>query len=185
MGRVSQAQAQENRKRVVANASRLFREQGTGVSVADLMKSAGMTQGGFYKQFASKDALVGEATVHAFAQLEARRTAELDEHDGRRDAARQGLMDYYLSTRHRDNAGDGCPAAALAADMARDAGDAAHGVYIEGVRDFARWLATDDEDGLARLATLVGALLLARATNGSPLSDEILHAAHASLSDES
>ncbi|MET8421316.1 TetR/AcrR family transcriptional regulator [Streptomyces sp. NPDC005134] len=185
MGRVSQAQAQENRKRVVANASRLFREQGTGVSVADLMKSAGMTQGGFYKQFASKDALVGEATVHAFAQLEARRTAELDEHDGRRDAARQGLMDYYLSTRHRDNAGDGCPAAALAADMARDAGDAAHDVYIEGVRDFARWLATDDEDGLARLATLVGALLLARATNGSPLSDEILHAAHAALSDES
>ncbi|WP_326601944.1 TetR/AcrR family transcriptional regulator [Streptomyces sp. NBC_01799] len=185
MGRVSQAQAQENRKRVVANASRLFREQGTGVSVADLMKSAGMTQGGFYKQFASKDALVGEATVHAFAQLEARRTAELDEHDGRRDAARQGLIDYYLSTRHRDNAGDGCPAAALAADMSRDAGDAAHDVYIEGVRDFAQWLATDDEDGLARLATLVGALLLARATNGSPLSEEILHAAHAALSDDS
>lgn len=104
MGRVSQAQAQENRKRVVANASRLFREQGTGVSVADLMKSAGMTQGGFYKQFASKDALVGEAAVHAFAQLEARRAAELDAHDGRRDAARQGMIDHYLSTRHRDNA---------------------------------------------------------------------------------
>ena len=69
--------------------------------------------------------------------------------------------------------------------MARDAGDAAHDVYIEGVRDFAQWLATDDEDGLARLATLVGALLLARATNGSPLSDEILHAAHAALSDDS
>ncbi|MGY5033716.1 TetR/AcrR family transcriptional regulator [Streptomyces sp. 900116325] len=123
--------------------------------------------------------------MHAFAQLEARRAAELDAHDGRRDAARQGMIDHYLSTRHRDNAGDGCPTAALAADMARDAGDAAHDDYIEGVRDFAQWLATDDEDGLARLATLVGALLLARATNGSPLSDEILHATHAALSDDS
>ncbi|MFE4724254.1 TetR family transcriptional regulator, partial [Streptomyces sp. NPDC056728] len=54
MGRVSQAQALENRRRVVENASRLFREQGTHVSVAELMKASGLTHGGFYKQFASK-----------------------------------------------------------------------------------------------------------------------------------
>lgn len=66
MGRVSQAQAQENRRRVVETASRLLREQGTRVSVADLMKAAGLTHGGFYKQFTSKEALVDEATAHAF-----------------------------------------------------------------------------------------------------------------------
>ncbi|MFF1268504.1 DUF6262 family protein, partial [Streptomyces anulatus] len=65
MGRVSQAQAEENRRRVVDTASRLFREQGTQVSVADLMKAAGLTHGAFYKQFASKEALVDEATAHA------------------------------------------------------------------------------------------------------------------------
>lgn len=183
MGRVSQAQAQENRARVVATASRLFRERGTGVSVADLMEEAGLTQGGFYKQFASKEALVEEAAAHAFSELTARRTEELREHDGRPDAARQDLIDHYLSPRHRDDAGAGCPAAALAADMARDPGAAAREVYTEGVREFAGWLADDPEDGLARLATLVGGLLLARATAGSELSDEILRAAHAALSD--
>ena len=69
MGRVSQAQAEENRRRVVETASRLFREQGTHVSVADLMKASGLTHGGFYKQFASKEALVDEATAHAFDEL--------------------------------------------------------------------------------------------------------------------
>jgi AcrR family transcriptional regulator len=58
MGRVSHAQAQANRQRVVERASQLFREQGTGVSVADLMKAAGLTHGGYYKQFASKEALM-------------------------------------------------------------------------------------------------------------------------------
>ncbi|MEV8410591.1 TetR family transcriptional regulator [Streptomyces niveus] len=67
MGRVSKEQAQENRRRIVDTASRLFREQGTdGVSVADLMKAAGLTHGGFYKHFDSKEALVDEATARAF-----------------------------------------------------------------------------------------------------------------------
>ncbi|MFD7409453.1 TetR/AcrR family transcriptional regulator [Streptomyces sp. NPDC059866] len=184
MGRVSQAQAQENRQRVVATAARLFREKGTGISVADVMQAAGLTHGGFYKQFASKDALVGEATARAFAELEGRRTQAGDEHGGQRNAARQALIDWYLSAGHRDDAADGCPSAGLAVDMARDAGDsAAHRVYADGVRDFAEWLAVEGEDdGLVRLATMVGALLLARATHGSPLSDKILHAAHEALS---
>jgi len=155
MGRVSQAQAEENRRRVVDTASRLFREQGTHISVADLMKAAGLTHGGFYKQFASKEALIGEATAHAFE---------------------------HLTTEHRDSAADGCPAAALAADMAREPEDReARRVYTEGVGDFAEWLATEDEDGLTRLCTMLGALVLARATKGSPLSEQILTAARASL----
>ncbi|MEJ8646446.1 TetR/AcrR family transcriptional regulator [Streptomyces sp. MS1.HAVA.3] len=182
MGRVSQAQAEENRRRVVETASRLFREQGTHVSVADLMKASGLTHGGFYKQFASKEALIDEATAHAFDGLARLRDDELEQHAGQRDAAQRALIDTYLSAEHRDNAADGCPAAALAADIAREPEDReAHRVYTEGVGDFAEWLATDDQDGITRLCTMLGALVLSRATKGSPLSEEILTAARAAL----
>lgn len=124
MGRVSQAQAEENRRRVVDTASRLFREQGTQVSVADLMKAAYLTHGAFYKQFASKEALVDEATAHAFAELTQRYSAGLERHDGQRDAAQQALIDTYLSVEHRDDPADGCPVAALATDIAREGGGA-------------------------------------------------------------
>ncbi|MFF4353449.1 TetR/AcrR family transcriptional regulator [Streptomyces sp. NPDC001530] len=183
MGRVSQAQARENRKRVVETASRLFREQGTSVSVADLMKAAGLTHGGFYKQFDSKEALIDEAVRHAFDELAQWRTTALEEHEGRREEAQQAMIDAYLSPRHRDNASTGCPAAALAADMARDSGDPeAHRAYSEGVQDFAAWLATDDQDGITRLCTMLGAVALARAVKDSPLSDQILTTARATLS---
>lgn len=184
MGRVSQAQAEENRRRVVDTASRLFREQGTQVSVADLMKAAGLTHGAFYKQFASKEALVDEATAHAIDELTQRYTAGLEQYDGRRDAAQRKLIDTYLSVEHRDNAAAGCPIAALATDIARTPDDQdARRVYADGVADFADFLASEDRDGLARLSTLFGALVLARATKGSPLSEQILTAAHAALTE--
>ncbi|MET9594501.1 TetR family transcriptional regulator [Streptomyces sp. NPDC006516] len=184
MGRVSQAQAEENRRRVVDTASRLFREQGTQVSVADLMKAAGLTHGAFYKQFASKEALVDEATAHAFADFTERYSAGLERHDRQREGAQQSLIDTYLSVEHRDTPADGCPVAALATDIAREgAGHEARRVYAEGVADFADFLATDDEDGIVRLCTLFGALVLSRATVGSPLSEEILSAAHAALTE--
>src|SRR6478672_2122318 len=107
MGRVSQAQAQENRRRIVETASRLFREQGTHVSVADLMKAAGLTHGGFYKQFASKEALIDEAIAHAFGELDHRLTAALAQNAGQPDAARLAFIDAYLSAEHRDNPADG------------------------------------------------------------------------------
>ncbi|MEU8454213.1 TetR/AcrR family transcriptional regulator [Streptomyces griseoaurantiacus] len=193
MGRVSQAQARENRRRVVETASRLFREQGVHVSVADLMKAAGLTHGGFYKQFDSKEALVDEATAHAFEELA--RTYGLDHGRGagrprergagRPDpAARRELIDTYLSVRHRDNAADGCPVAGLATDMARtDDSREAHRVYAEGVRGFADALATEEEDGLVRLCTMLGALVLARATRDDPLSEDVLAAARTALTD--
>ncbi|MCW8097068.1 TetR/AcrR family transcriptional regulator [Streptomyces tauricus] len=184
MGRVSQAQAEENRRRVVDTASRLFREQGTQVSVADLMKAAGLTHGAFYKQFASKEALVDEATAHAFAELARRYTEGLERYEGRRDAAQQVLIDTYLSVEHRDGPADGCPVAALASDIAREGGGReARRVYTEGVAGFADFLDTDDQDGIVRLCTLFGALVLSRATNGSPLSGEILTAARAALTE--
>ncbi|MFE7435233.1 TetR/AcrR family transcriptional regulator [Streptomyces tendae] len=188
MGRVSQAQAEENRRRVVDTASRLFRERGTHVSVADVMKAAGLTHGAFYKQFASKEALVDEATAHAFAELAQRHNAGLERHDWQRVAAQQALIDAYLSVEHRDAPADGCPVAALATDIAREGegeagGREAHRVYAEGVADFAEFLARDDQDGIVRLCTLFGALVLSRATKGLPLSEEILAAAHRALTE--
>lgn len=191
MGRVSKEQAQENRRRIVDTASRLFREQGTdGVSVADLMKAAGLTHGGFYKHFDSKEALVDEATARAFdgvdQQLDALATAGGDGSDGGGDpeAARRAFADHYLSPVHRDDMAGGCPTAGLAVDMARGAtGGTARHTYAEGVRAFARRMATDeDDDGLVRLSTMVGALILARAVSGDPLSDQLLAAARAEAS---
>ncbi|WP_019745978.1 TetR/AcrR family transcriptional regulator [Rhodococcus erythropolis] len=182
MGRVSQQQAEENRRRVVETAARLFREKGTHLSVADLMKASGLTHGGFYKQFASKDALIDEATTHAFAELAQLHAAGLERHAGQRDEARQALIDNYLSVEHRDNPADGCPAAALAADMAREPADSeARRVYVEGVGDFAKALADEEHDGLVRLSTMIGALVLSRATKGSFLSEEVLVAAREEL----
>ncbi|MET7518472.1 TetR family transcriptional regulator [Streptomyces sp. NPDC005480] len=185
MGRVSQAQAQENRERIVDTASRLFREQGTHVSVADLMKAAGLTHGGFYKRFDSKEALIDEATTHAFDELAERWTVTLERHAGREEAARQALIDAYLSVEHRDNAADGCPVAGLAADMARGTGEReSYRAYAEGVRGFVDRLAADndgDAEGITRLCTMLGALVLARATKDFPLSEEILATARAAL----
>ncbi len=181
MGRVSQAQARENRRRVVDTAARLFRERGVQqVSVADLMAEAGLTHGGFYKRFASKEALVTEAVGHAFAE----RAAELDEFAAREDhaSARRDFAEAYLSPEHRDNPGTGCPAVAFGADVAReDAGGGARERYADGIERYARWLAGDGGEDLAAVSTLVGALMLARATSGTPLSDRILTAAKESL----
>jgi TetR/AcrR family transcriptional repressor of nem operon len=178
MGRVSQAQAQQNRQQVVDAAARLFRERGVqGVSVAELMAAAGLTHGGFYKQFASKEALVTEATGQAFTHLGERLSALGDD----REQARRTLIDYDLSPEHRDDPGDGCPTAGLAADMAREApGSAARAIYAAGVESFGRRMATGDGADLAAVSTMVGALLLARATTGE-LSERLLSTAREAL----
>ncbi len=180
MGRVSQAQARQNREQVVDAAARLFRERGIqGVSVAEVMAAAGLTHGGFYKQFASKEALVAEAAGQAFDHLDARLGAMGDD----RGEARRTLVDYYLSPEHRDDPGDGCPTAGLAADMAHEAPDsAARQIFASGVESFGRRLAAEPDGGedLAAVSMMVGAVLLARATSGD-LSERILRAAKDAL----
>lgn len=113
MSRVSQAEARANRERVVEAASRLFRQRGVAnVSVVDVMRAVGLTQGGFYKQFASKDALVAEAEAKGFGGM-LQHLAELDADSGGHDAAVSALCDTYLSSDHRDALGTGCPAVEL------------------------------------------------------------------------
>ncbi|WP_406490345.1 TetR/AcrR family transcriptional regulator [Streptomyces sp. NBC_01604] len=200
MGRASRAQAAEHREQIVAAASRMFREQGFEVSLAELTGAAGLTPGGFYRQFRSKDALQGEATERAFQELRALLAGFEAAGDGDRAAAREALIDHYLSPEHRDGAATGCPASALGTDVARQPpGSPAKEGYVRGVRDLAGWLAgaapdtaahphadeADDssvsDDALTTLSTMVGALVLARATAGSPLSERLLTAAHTAV----
>jgi len=174
MGRVSRTQAQENRGRIVRTAARLFRERGVaGVSVADVMAEAGLTHGGFYKQFASKEALVAEAVGQAFAEQAEGFTAS---------ASRTAFIDAYLSPEHRDSPGIGCPSAGFGGDLAREKSEnPAKLAYAEGVEHYACWLGPDGREDLAAVSTLIGAIVLARATAGTDLSDRILAAARAAL----
>jgi TetR/AcrR family transcriptional repressor of nem operon len=180
MSRVSRTEAQANRRRIIREAAQLFRDRGiTNVSVADIMEAAGLTHGGFYKHFPSKTALVDEAAAQAFTDMLGELTRFSEDNDDHH-AAWQAFLDYYLSTDHRDHPGDGCPAAGFAGDFARQP-EHAH-TYAAGIHAMARWIAPGD-DGLTALAHLVGSILLARATAGTPLSHDILHSAHTSFTD--
>lgn len=191
MPRVSKAEAEKNRAIIEQVSSRLFREQGFhGISVADLMGAAGLTHGGFYGHFESKDALAAIACTRAFEESEARwrkRVNDAPDHA----TALSSVIDAYLSARNRNNAGTGCAAAALANDVARESDDKpVRAAFHEGLETLIDILAQlqphADADArrnaaLAQMATLAGALILSRATQGTPLSNELLAAARAQL----
>jgi TetR/AcrR family transcriptional repressor of nem operon len=174
MPRVSQEQAKLNRQRVVEVAAALFRERGLhGVGVADIMASAGLTHGGFYGQFASKDALAVEAFDSALGED--------------RRGALDMLIANYLSVGHVQSPGMGCPLAALANDVAREpTGSPLRARFTHGVRHLVGLLSELSPQGvkerrrqraLAKLSTLVGAVVLARAVDDPSLADELLQAA--------
>ncbi|MET0133785.1 MAG: TetR/AcrR family transcriptional regulator [Kibdelosporangium sp.] len=187
MGRVSKAEAARHREQVVAAAARLFRERGVhGISLSDLMADVGLTHGGFYRQFASKEALAAEATRSAFQELGGSLTEMAERHSDDWTAAREALADYYLSQDHRDEPGTGCPAAGLCGDVGHEGSESPlRASYTGGIRSFVDALGdfsgdpADRAGKIATLCTLVGGLLLARATAGDPVSDEILEAAKA------
>ena len=158
------------RRRIVEAASAAFRGRGVaGVGVAEVMKSAGLTHGGFYAHFASKEDLVSEAVDAA-----ARQTRERLAHAAGKaapDARLAAIAAAYLSTSHRRHPEDGCPVAAMASELARDDG-AAGEAFARAVRERLSWLEEQDRDRPAAerrrraagaYATMVGALTLARA----------------------
>lgn len=182
--KVSKAQAAEHRAGIVDAAARLYREKGLdGVGVAEITRDAGLTHGGLYRHFASKDALAREACLRAFEWT----ITPLDGLEQQADASPleklQAMVDSYLSASHRDHPGEGCPAAALATDAAR-AGPEMSEVFAQGVerniQRFMRVLEGEPAEKRAQtmvlLSSMVGALALARATAaGNPaLSEEIL-----------
>ncbi|MEU5902771.1 TetR/AcrR family transcriptional regulator [Micromonospora sp. NPDC047527] len=178
----------------MAATSRLLRERGAaGMSVQDIMGAAGLTHGGFYKQFSSKDELLGIAATTAFGELLAL-LAQLGDELPDGSEAWSALLRHYLSPEHRDAPGTGCANTALAADAARASADSPlRTSYVAGVEETLKRL-TNLEDALGRgenearqraivdLATMVGALTLARATGQTPLSEEILQTTQEALS---
>src|SRR5256714_2023016 len=119
--RVSRTQAAENRQTVINVASRLFRRHGfDGIGLKDLMKGAGLTQGAFYKQFASKDDLAAQASRRAMASAFNRWSAAAAANP---DDPLGAVIALYLSTEHREERMDGCPVAALGSDAARHGAD--------------------------------------------------------------
>lgn len=181
--RVTREQAEQNRRAVVDAAGKLFRERGfDGVSLTELMGSVGLTQGGFYKQFQSKDELAVEACDRAL---------EKGADAWKRAAAAAGtnayaaLVERYLTMRHRARVGDGCVFAALAADAARH-GDALPRHVEAGMKTYVGILedalpGAAPDAALAAFSTMVGALLLARAVDDDAYARRILDAASASL----
>lgn len=185
--KVSREQASQNRDRVLETAGRLFRERGfDGIGVADLMKSAGLTHGGFYGQFASKEELMAEACARSFAHSLEIWSGVAERASGEPLAA---VMKGYLSRQHRDNPGEGCVLAALGSDAARQ-GPGLRRAVTEGTRALldlftrlapGRIQARKRERAIHAYAAMVGALVLARAVDDEALSNEILKTVAASL----
>ena len=186
MPRVSRKQAELNREIIVEAATHLFRERGLhGISLSDVMAAAGLTHGGFYGHFASKEALATEACQQAFEQSNLGWQDKISRSDDQ-PAARQAVLGPYLSTAHRDNPGDGCPVSAFAPDMCHEPADTAlQQAFIDGVEAslavFSQLQDDDRQTMLAKYAMMVGAVTLARATRGSSLSDEFLEAVRNTL----
>ncbi len=168
--KVSRQKSAENRERILDAASRLFRERGlAGVGVDALSEAAGLSHGGLYSQFGSKEALVAEALRHAFAGSASR-------YEGVEDIAHYAAR--YLSTAHRDNPGGGCAVAALASDIPHQ-GDGLRTEFTDGLRGMiarVERLLPEGEDPLSVVATLVGAMALARAVDDPELSESLLAA---------
>ncbi|MYM97789.1 TetR/AcrR family transcriptional regulator [Duganella vulcania] len=185
--KVSREQVALNRERIVETAARLFREKGyDGIGVADLMKSAGLTHGGFYGHFASKEDLLAEATAHALKRSVDRWRGYLEQDA---DTALDKIGAGYLSAKHRDGPANGCSVTSLGADIGRLGPKARHAL-TEGASAQMAVLeqlmpGADDADkrrqALATYAALVGAIVLSRAVDDEALSLEILQAVQASL----
>jgi TetR/AcrR family transcriptional regulator, transcriptional repressor for nem operon len=178
----SKADKDESHDRIVRVAAARFRETGVdGVGVADLMKDAGLTHGGFYRHFASRDELVAEAIERALR--DGGQAVEVVANS--KQSAVTRLVDGYLSTAHRDDLSTSCAVTTLAGDVAR-CNDRARSAYTRQVNTYLELLikliAGDKHrsrrvKAIAALSTLVGAVSLARAVNDEKLSREILKSA--------
>jgi TetR/AcrR family transcriptional regulator, transcriptional repressor for nem operon len=179
--RYSKEHKQETHTRIVKKAAVLLREKGAhGVGVADLMKEAGLTHGGFYAHFDSREALVIEAFAYAMDRSTERWRKVVDQIPP--DKRLATMVDAYLTSVHRDDPGHGCAVPALGAEIAREspktrkafAGkvDQLIDLIAEQMPDLPRKAAR--KQAMAMLATMAGTLLLARVAGNGELSDEML-----------
>jgi TetR/AcrR family transcriptional repressor of nem operon len=187
--RVSREQAAANRDRIIDAAASLFRAKGFGgIGVADIMKAADLTHGGFYGHFSSKDDLVAQSNKRTMARA-AENWSKITASDAKEPF--RALLDHYLCGRHRDDPGHGCGFAALGNDVARSS-KVVRKAFAEGLEPSLAILAESipgkskavrRRKALTAMATLVGALTLARAVEDTDLSDEMLDAVRRELLD--
>jgi TetR/AcrR family transcriptional regulator, transcriptional repressor for nem operon len=176
--------------RIVKKASVKLREKGAhGIGVADLMKDAGLTHGGFYAHFDSREALVIEAFTHAIDRSTEhwRKQAEAAPAEKRLST----IVNTYLSPLHRDNPGQGCAVPALAAEITRESARTRR-AFASRMQRMIEMLAkqfhgvppkTARKQATAALATMMGSLVMARIAGNSELSDEILKSGREAILD--
>lgn len=182
--RRSREETAETRAKIVAVAARLFRARGIdATSVADVMSALGLTVGGFYRHFDSKEALVAEAIDAASRETTERRLTRSAAGGRRPEVDLVPLLERYLSDGHLKHAGQGCPVAALGSEVGHGSRDAkkAFTVAIERLLDtvdaaIGRDPGVDREGVLFAASAAVGAVILARATHDEALAAELLSA---------
>lgn len=185
--RVTRTQAEENRNRVIDVAGRLFRERGfDGIGISDLMAAAGLTHGGFYNNFASKDELAALACSRALEASRARLKARAADSKG---DAFGGWVRAYLSKQHRDDPGHGCALTTLAAESprreqaVRSTISSAIDAYLDLMIDIVPGETSTQTraDAITALSAMLGAVILSRATIDKKLSAEFLKSVEATL----
>lgn len=176
MPRMSEAEKRKSHKRILDEAARIFRERGAeSTSVSDVMQAAGLTHGGFYRHFKSKDDLVAAAFKNAvddvLAEMENAGSAE------EKAAARESYIDTYLSPCHVENRGEGCPLAALAGELSRGEEMVRQEGYA-AIDRVSRLLSQEDEpaQGIAMLALMLGTVTLARLADSRKTAQSVLDA---------
>jgi TetR/AcrR family transcriptional repressor of nem operon len=179
--KVSRAQVAENRRRILEAASRLFRERGfEAVTVAEVMKAAGLTHGGFYGYFKSKDDLIAHALADVLSGVEPP------------EADLAGYAAAYLAPGHMADVAGGCPVAALGGESTRQSPEARTAMTQGLHRQIERLSpSAPGEDAAARRRTaigawsaMVGALILARMSDDPALAQEVLDETHAWIADK-
>lgn len=188
--RYSPEHKQETHDRIVRKASVRLREKGAhGIGVADLMKEAGLTHGGFYAHFDSREALVIEAFGYAMDRAIEHWRKRSDQVAPEKQLSQ--MVETYLSALHRDDPGHGCSIPSLGAEIARESPKARKAFagkldeMVEMMADFIPDLPrkTARKQAIATLATMAGTVLLARIAGSSEMSDEVLKAGRDSALD--
>lgn len=174
---------EETRHKILASATHMFRERGIkATTVPDVMESCGLTVGGFYKHFESKEELFRAAMSEALVEM--RKTFGRMDPSLRGDAWRHAVANYYLTEAHRDNRGTGCAFAALCGDLQRT-DDATRAWFQEGLNEviglFAERMEGDTAEERRTLAwqffaSLLGGLIMSRSVADPRLSKDILSA---------
>ncbi|HTU96815.1 MAG TPA: TetR/AcrR family transcriptional regulator [Solirubrobacteraceae bacterium] len=181
MPRRSSQDKARTHEQIVDIAAQRIRQEGTaGPGVAEIMQAAGLTHGGFYKHFDSRDELIAEAVDRTFAESQEATAAVIDGAENPLTA----FVNWYVSPEHRDDPGSGCGVVALGADAARSE-PRVRAAYTEQVKRYLarlEQLLGDDAEAAVALCTLVGAVLVSRAVDDPGLSDAILADVRAAFS---